>query len=159
MVPRCVLAGYPLKLKKWDPGDRDGCHPHWVRPDGADAPRCRYKIPLVCQPPESANAACLTLLCQGPYPPMQRVRACESRLVPVRMEKAENDSGCGDRQRSHAVCRYFLWPYELLRCVSSLLFLPRSKPRYEHAKSARHSHANARHKHADPRHEHATPRQ
>jgi len=41
--------GYPLKMQKWDPGDRDGCRPRWVRPDGADAPRCRYKIPMVAE--------------------------------------------------------------------------------------------------------------
>jgi len=41
--------GYPLKMRKWNPGDKDGCHPRWVEADGSDAPRSRYKIPFVAE--------------------------------------------------------------------------------------------------------------
>mmetsp|Transcript_55168 Transcript_55168/g.89418 ORF Transcript_55168/g.89418 Transcript_55168/m.89418 type:complete len:328 (-) Transcript_55168:555-1538(-) len=41
--------GYPLHMQKWHPGSKDGCHPRWVQPDGADAPRCRYRIPMVAE--------------------------------------------------------------------------------------------------------------
>jgi hypothetical protein len=41
--------GYPLAMKRWEPGMKEGCHPHWVHPDGHEAPRCRYKIPMVCE--------------------------------------------------------------------------------------------------------------
>ena len=87
-------------MQKWDPGNRDGCHPRycaarsvarlppslasaqltcsvaprdchcrsWVRPDGADAPRCRYKIPMVCKPAQQARVPpAARCSCHGPY--------------------------------------------------------------------------------------------
>jgi hypothetical protein len=153
-----LMAGYPLKLKKWDPGDRDGCHPHWVQPDGADAPRCRYKIPMVCKPQASANAACLTLLCQGPYPPMQRVRACVSRLVPVRL-KIKSGKRLRLRRPATKSHRMSVFSLAAMRTIALRVIVVFSTPS-KNMQTPRHLHANARHKHANLRHhEHETPRQ
>ena len=152
-----LMAGYPLKLKKWDPGDRDGCHPHWVQPDGADAPRCRYKIPMVYQPQKSVNAACQTLLCQGPCPPMQRVRACVSRLVSVRM-KIKRGKRLRLRRPATKSRRMSVFSLAAMRTALRVIVVFSTPPK--NMQSQRHSHANARRKHANPRHhEHETLRQ